>query len=101
VQEQPITEVCVMSHGWRADVPLAKRQFAAWIGPILACTDDLARMRAMRPDFRSLLIGLHWPSESFGNEEHDVSSTNVMLQRLRSLGGSATAVLESAIKAIL
>jgi len=69
LQEQPVTDVFVMSHGWRADVPSAKRQYAAWIGAMLACTDDLARMRTTRPDFRPLLLGLHWPSEPFGNEE--------------------------------
>ena len=69
LEEQPITDVFIMSHGWRADVPSAKRQYAAWIGAMLACTDDLARMRATRPDFRPLVIGLHWPSEPFGNEE--------------------------------
>jgi hypothetical protein len=69
LEDQPITDVFVMSHGWRGDVPSAKRQYAAWIGAMLACTDDLARMRATRPDFRPLVIGLHWPSEPFGNEE--------------------------------
>ena len=67
--DQPVTDVFVMSHGWRADVPSAKRQYAAWIGAMLACTNDLARMRTTRPDFRPLLVGLHWPSEPFGNEE--------------------------------
>ena len=69
LQDQPVTDVFIMSHGWRADMPSAKRQYAAWIGAMLACTDDLERMRATRPDFRPLLIGLHWPSEPFGNEE--------------------------------
>jgi hypothetical protein len=79
LEELPVTDVFVMSHGWRADVPSAKRQYAAWIGAMLACTDDLARMRATRPDFRPLLAGLHWPSEPFGTEELGVSSANVML----------------------
>ena len=64
LDEQPVTDVFVMSHGWRADVPSARRQYAAWIGAMLACTDDLAFMRATRPDFRPLLFGLHWPSET-------------------------------------
>ena len=67
--DQPVTDVFVMSHVWRADVPSARRQYAAWIGAMLACTNDLAHMRTTRPDFRPLLIGLHWPSEPFGNEE--------------------------------
>src|SRR4051812_3707209 len=41
LQEQPVTDVFVMSHGWRADVPSAERQYAAWIGSMLACKDDL------------------------------------------------------------
>jgi len=69
LQEQAVSDVFIMSHGWRADLPSAKRQYAAWIGAMLACTADLARMRATRPDFRPLLIGLHWPSEPFGNED--------------------------------
>src|SRR5215218_8927786 len=69
LQEQAVSDVFIMSHGWRADLPSAKRQYAAWIGAMLACTADLARMRATRPDFHPLLIGLHWPSEPFGNED--------------------------------
>ena len=52
LEDQPITDVFIMSHGWRADVPSAKRQYAAWIGAMLECTDDLARMRATRPKWR-------------------------------------------------
>jgi hypothetical protein len=40
----PSTDVFIMSHGWRADVASAKRQYAAWIDAMLACTDDPARM---------------------------------------------------------
>jgi hypothetical protein len=69
LRERPVTDVFLMSHGWRADVPSAKRQYIAWINAMLACTDDLARMRTTRPGFLPLLIGLHWPSEPFGNEE--------------------------------
>jgi hypothetical protein len=84
----PGTDVFIMSHGWRADVASAKRQYAAWIDAMLACTDDLARMRTTRPDFRPLLVGLHRPSEPSGTVERGVSSANVMLQRLRIIAGS-------------
>jgi hypothetical protein len=67
--DEPITDVFVMSHGWRADVPSAKRQYGAWIGAMLECRDDIARMKARRAGFRPLLIGLHWPSEPFGVED--------------------------------
>ena len=69
LQDQPVTDVFIMSHGWRADVPSANRQYAAWIDAMLACTNDLERMRTTRPDFHPLLIGVHWPSEPFGDEE--------------------------------
>src|SRR3954452_1144422 len=65
----PVTDVFMMSHGWRADLPSAKRQYTAWIQAMLDCTDDIQRLRAVRPDFRPLLVGLHWPSEPFGDEE--------------------------------
>jgi hypothetical protein len=42
LQEKPVTNVFVMSHGRAADGPSAKPQYAARIGAILACADDLA-----------------------------------------------------------
>jgi hypothetical protein len=69
VRDEPVTDVFIMSHGWRADVPSAKRQYAAWIDAMLACRDDIARMKTRRPGFRPALIGLHWPSEPFGDED--------------------------------
>jgi hypothetical protein len=69
LKSEPISDVFLMSHGWRADVPSARSQYAAWIGAMLACTDDIARIKQARAEFRPLLIGLHWPSEPFGDEE--------------------------------
>jgi hypothetical protein len=34
-----------------------------------ACKDDLARASQVRPGFRPLLVGFHWPSLPYGNEE--------------------------------
>lgn len=68
IADEPITDVFLMSHGWRGDVPAARAQYARWIGAMAACPEDIARMREVRPGFRPLLIGLHWPSEPWGDE---------------------------------
>ncbi len=82
--ETPVSDVFLMSHGWRADVPSAKRQYAAWIGAMLACRDDLARMKSTRPGFHPLLIGLHWPSEPFGEEDLAASGVSFGLDAMDS-----------------
>ena len=66
---QPVTDCFVMSHGWQGDVPAAKRQYDAWSGAMLGCTADIERLRATRPGFRPLLIGIHWPSLPWGDED--------------------------------
>ena len=69
LEGRPYTDVFLMSHGWMGDVPAAVRQYDRWIGAMAACTDDLARARQVRPGFSPLLVGLHWPSLPFGDEE--------------------------------
>ena len=69
LEGRPYTDVFLMSHGWMGDVPAAVRQYDRWIGAMAACTDDLARARRVRPGFSPLLVGLHWPSLPFGDEE--------------------------------
>jgi hypothetical protein len=66
---EPYTDVVLLSHGWRGDVPSARQQYGRWIGAMLASTADLERVRQARPDFRPLFVGLHWPSEPWGDEE--------------------------------
>jgi hypothetical protein len=68
--EEPVTDVFLLSHGWQGDVPAARRQYAAWIRAMAGCRADIERMdRARGGAFRPLLIGLHWPSLPFGDEE--------------------------------
>src|SRR5438105_3830029 len=59
---EPITDVFLISHGWKGDMPAAREQYGLWIGAMAQCAGDLARMRQVRPGFRPLLLGLHWPS---------------------------------------
>ena len=70
---QPVTDVFFMSHGWKGDVPAAKEQYDKWIGAMLECQADRERVREVRPGFRPLLVGLHWPSLPWGDESLDTA----------------------------
>ena len=67
--KEPITDVFLLSHGWKGDVPAAREQYNRWIGAMAQCSADIERMRRVRRDFRPLIIGLHWPSLPWGDEE--------------------------------
>ncbi|MDQ6760020.1 MAG: hypothetical protein M3Z32_09175 [Acidobacteriota bacterium] len=68
MQQEASTDVFLMSHGWQGDVPGALDQYNHWTDALLANPDDLARFAAMRPGFKPLIVGLHWPSLPWGNE---------------------------------
>jgi hypothetical protein len=68
VARDSITDVFVMSHGWKGDIPSAREQYDAWVGAMAACAADRQRAR-QRPDYRPLIVGLHWPSQPWGDEE--------------------------------
>jgi hypothetical protein len=74
LRDQPITDVFFISHGWKGDVPAAKEQYVNWIGAMIACEEDWEKIRQVRTNFRPLLIGLHWPSLPWGDEDLDVSA---------------------------
>ncbi|MGH8658854.1 MAG: hypothetical protein ACREV4_10400 [Gammaproteobacteria bacterium] len=65
----PVTDVFLISHGWKGDLPAAKDQYTRWIACMAQCGDDIAQFRELRPGFRVLLVGLHWPSLPWGDEE--------------------------------
>lgn len=66
---ESISDVFVMSHGWKGDVPAAREQYTAWIRAMVACESDIARIKQARPNFRALIVGFHWPSQPWGDEE--------------------------------
>src|SRR4051812_37349804 len=68
ISNESITDVFLMSHGWRGDVPAARSQYDRWIKAMAACIHDVDRIRQAGASFQPLLIGLHWPSEPFGDE---------------------------------
>lgn len=64
-----ITDVFIVSHGWKGDVPAAIDQYNRWIGAMQDCTADRDQFSARRPGFKPLIVGFHWPSLPFGDEE--------------------------------
>jgi hypothetical protein len=75
--QEPVTDVFIFSHGWLGDVPAAISQYNRWIGVMAEQTQDIERLRQIRPGFRPLLIGLHWPSLPFGEEALGISGSPV------------------------
>jgi hypothetical protein len=64
-----ITDVFFASHGWMGDVPAAIRQYDAWIAAMRAVPHDSEAARERRPGFNPLIVGLHWPSLPWGEED--------------------------------
>jgi hypothetical protein len=62
------TDVFVLSHGWMGDVPSARRQYGAWVGAMAACPQDRAAADARPGGFRPVVVGIHWPSKAWGDE---------------------------------
>ncbi|MEO8367127.1 MAG: hypothetical protein ABI538_13065 [Pseudoxanthomonas sp.] len=65
----PVTDVFLLSHGWKGDVPAAIQQCNDWIGQMGRMTEDRAKIRALRPGFNPLIVGIHWPSQPWGDEK--------------------------------
>jgi hypothetical protein len=68
-QSEQITDIFFFSHGWHGDIASALDQYNRWLGSFLKQTADFERAKAIFPNFRPLLIGLHWPSEPWGEED--------------------------------
>lgn len=72
---EPVTDVFLFSHGWQGDVPAAREQYQGWLKAMAACQTDRQRIRQLRPGFRPLLIGIHWPSLPWGDERLAASAS--------------------------
>jgi hypothetical protein len=68
VAQDPITDAFVMSHGWKGDVAGAREQYSAWVRAMAMCEADRQRAH-QRPGYRPLIVGLHWPSLPWGDED--------------------------------
>ena len=72
--------------GGKGDVPSAIDQYNRWIGALWKLDHDREQTG---PAFKPLFIGLHWPSEPWGEES---------LAPSFSTDGSADALLEAAVE---
>jgi hypothetical protein len=72
--DEPITDVFIFSHGWMADLSAARRQYAKWVIAMGQSRGDLEQLAEARPGFRPLLVGLHWPSRPWSEEEFAAAS---------------------------
>jgi hypothetical protein len=72
VKQGSVTDILLLSHGWKGDVPAAKDQYNRWIAAATGCSADIEQLRARPGGFKPLVIGLHWPSRPFGDEEFGV-----------------------------
>ena len=63
-----ITNIFFFCHGWQGDVPEAKEQYNKWLKAFVN-SGDWQKAAQQFPRFRPLLIGLHWPSKPWGDEE--------------------------------
>ena len=76
--QSPVTDVFVVSHGWKGDRQAALDQCNKWIGKMAEMADDRAHVRSLDAGFRSLIIGLHWPSQAWGDESETGSESGLL-----------------------
>ena len=105
-REKP-SHVFLFSHGWKGDIPSAIDQYNRWIGAMWKLDAD---RQALGADFRPLFIGLHWPSqpwgeESFGPQSFDTAGAPILAALLEQAvehfggGGDVRAPLEVIFRA--
>lgn len=67
-KQAAVTNVFFFCHGWKGDLPAARDQYNRWIGAF-ATAPERQRAATVFPNFAPLFIGLHWPSQPWGDEE--------------------------------
>ena len=65
--ERP-SDVFIFSHGWNADPGGAVQTYGRWVDVMAASASNRARLDAGAGGFRPLLVGLHWPSKAWADE---------------------------------
>jgi hypothetical protein len=102
VRRKPITGIFLMSHGWKGDVPAAKDQYQSWLTVAAKCQADIDRLSKQYPHFRPLIVGLHWPSLPWGDEElvKGKVDSNTLVDRFADRLGISTSA-RSALQTIV
>jgi hypothetical protein len=73
IAEKP-TNIFLFCHGWKGDMVAAIDQYDRWIGAMAKLSSDQAKMGA---GFKPMWIGLHWPSQPWGEEGQRPASFGV------------------------
>lgn len=94
-----VTDVFFFIHGWNGDVPAARQQYGQWIRTMADCRAEREAAHRLPGGFKSLLVGLHWPSKAWGDE--DVRSDEFIRASADRLGGGAgrTAAVRTIVQA--
>lgn len=100
LKKEPITDMFIISHGWQGDIPAARSQYNRWIKAMAANTADIEKLKQIRPNFKPLLIGLHWPSLPWGNETMEADTEEVLVESIVSEYAERIANTEPARNAI-
>lgn len=67
--DSKVTDIFFVSHGWKGDVPAAIDQCNRWIGAMARVEADLKAVRERDSTFTPLIVGIHWPSQPWGDED--------------------------------
>ena len=65
--ERP-TDIFILCHGWKGDIPASLDQYDRWIAA-MDRSPDRSEAEERRPKFKPFRIGVHWPSQPWGDEE--------------------------------
>ncbi len=74
-----ITDIFFVSHGWKGDVPAAIKQCNRWIGAMGRMEADRRAIREKDPNFSPLIVGIHWPSQPWGDEDLPADTESLLL----------------------
>jgi hypothetical protein len=94
VQAEQPTHIFLYSHGWKGDIASAIDQYDRWIGAF--CRLDADR-QALGGAFKPFFIGLHWPSQPWGEEDIPASfaaTVDPVLEAAVAHFGGSSAVRE-------
>jgi len=98
--QEPVTDVFIISHGWQGDIPAARSQYSRWIQAMAANTADIETLKQVRPGFKPLLIGLHWPSLPWGDESLAAKTEDAAIETMVSHYAQQTSESEPARAAL-
>lgn len=99
-QADPVTDVYLVCHGWKGDRAAGIEQSENWLWIAAASTKDRETVRELVPGYKPLLVGLHWPSQAWGEEGEGEDESDAGLLGGAPNGGDASTAVEWYVKAL-